>query len=73
MTEWCKNQVSNIYMNADGFHSIWLLFAENIKNNVYALNSLTNYENPSSTPLQEACSGFQVAACDSKSCFKSRL
>jgi hypothetical protein len=29
---------------------------------------LTNCENRSSNPLQEACSGFQEAACDSKIC-----
>jgi hypothetical protein len=32
------------------------------------LKSLANYENPSSNALQEACSGFQTAACDSKNC-----
>ena len=32
--------------------------------------SLTNYENPSNNPLQEACSGFQIAAFDSKKLFR---
>ncbi len=42
---------------------------EKIKNNVSACfcKSLTNFENHSSYHLQEAFSGFQVAACDSKS------
>jgi hypothetical protein len=30
-----------------------------------SMKSLTNYENPSSNPLQGAFSGFQIAACDS--------
>ncbi len=30
------------------------------------MKSLTNSENPYSNPLQEACTGFQVAACDSR-------
>ncbi len=34
------------------------------------MKSLTNYENPSSNPRQEASSGFQVTNCDSKSCSK---
>ncbi len=38
-----------------------------------SLKSLTNSENTSSNPLQEACSGFQLAACDFKSCTESRL
>ncbi len=44
-------------------------FVEKIENNVSACfcKSLTNFENHSSHHLQEAFSGFQVAACDSKS------
>jgi hypothetical protein len=44
-------------------------FVEKIENNVSAcfFKSLTNFENHSSHHLQEAFSGFQVAACDSKS------
>ncbi len=38
-----------------------------------SLTSLTNSENPSCDPLQEACSGSQVGMCDSKSCSESRL
>jgi hypothetical protein len=32
------------------------------------MKSLNNCENHSSNPLQEACFGFQEAACDSESC-----
>ncbi len=36
-----------------------------------SMKSLNNSENPSSNPLQEACSSFQVATSDSlKSVFK---
>ncbi len=38
-----------------------------------SLKSLTNSENPSSNPLQETCSGFQVVACYAKCCSESRL
>jgi hypothetical protein len=38
-----------------------------------SLKPVTNTENPSSNPLQEACSGFQVAACDAKRFFENRL
>ncbi len=37
------------------------------------MKSLTNCENPSSNPLQGGRSGSPEAACDSKSCFESRL
>jgi hypothetical protein len=37
------------------------------------VKSLTNNENPSVNLLQEACSGFPIAACDTKSCSESRL
>ncbi len=30
------------------------------------MKSLTKFENPSCYPLQETCSGFPKAACDSK-------
>ncbi len=33
------------------------------------MTSFTNSENPSGNPLQEYCSGFQVAACVSKKSF----
>ncbi len=39
----------------------------------YSMISLINSENLASNPPQEACSGFQVAAYDSKSCSESRL
>jgi hypothetical protein len=48
-------------------------FAEKIQFVLASLVSLTYAENPSSKPLQEDWSCFQVAACDSKSCSKSRL
>jgi hypothetical protein len=35
--------------------------------------TLTNSEIPSRNPLREAWPGFQIAACDSESCPKSRL
>ncbi len=38
-----------------------------------SIKSLTNCENSSSNPLKRACSGFLMAACDSKSCFVSGL
>jgi hypothetical protein len=34
------------------------------------MTSLTNFENPFSNPLQEACSGFQVAALGLKMSFR---
>ncbi len=44
------------------------LFVEKIKKKflLASIKSLTNSENPSSKPLQEACPCFQEAACDSK-------
>jgi hypothetical protein len=63
-----KYQISTFCISADGFYNICLPFCwENLKKVLLApLKPLTNTENPSSNPLQEACSGFQVAACDSK-------
>ncbi len=64
-------------MSAEGFHGLWLSFCEEHPNYKFLLastKSLTNCENPSSNnPLQKACSGFPIAACDSKSCSVSRL
>jgi hypothetical protein len=42
------------------------LFVETIKNKVssWSFELFTNFENPSSNPSQEACSGFQLAAGD---------
>jgi hypothetical protein len=55
-------------MNADGYLNFWLFFCE--EHPKYSLcfasmKSLTNCENPSGNSLQEACSGFPIAACDS--------
>jgi hypothetical protein len=36
------------------------------------MKSRTNCENPSCNPLQEACFGFPIAACDSTNCSESR-
>ncbi len=64
-------------MSAEGFHGLWLSFCEehpNYKFLLASIQSLTNCENPSSNiPLQKACSGFPIAACNSKSCSESRL
>jgi hypothetical protein len=62
-------------MNADGFHNFCLSFCEEIqiKFLLASVKSLTNCENPSGTPLHEACSGFLIAACDSKSFSERRL
>jgi hypothetical protein len=51
------------------------LFVEKIKKKflLASIKSLTNSENPSSNPLQEAFSCFQEAACDPESCSESRL
>jgi hypothetical protein len=71
--EGLKNQIIIFCTSADGFNKIWLPFVEKfkIKFLLASLKSLTNSENPSINPLQEACSGFQVTACDSKSCWKA--
>jgi hypothetical protein len=55
-------------MSTDGFYNIWppLVAKIEIKFLLASLKSLTNSKNPSSNPLQEACSGFQVAGCDLK-------
>jgi hypothetical protein len=57
-------------MSADDFHIFGCIFKMKILNKVSAcsLKSFTICENPSRNPLQEACSGFSEAACDSKSC-----
>ncbi len=57
------NQISIFCMSADGFHNMVFVEFE-----LVSFKSLTNSENPSYNPLQEACSGFQVAACDYKRC-----
>ncbi len=36
------------------------------------MKSLTNCENPSRNPLQEACLGFSKAACDHERCSEIR-
>ncbi len=68
-------QISTFCMSAYGFNNIWLPFMENFKIKFLnaSLKSLSNYENPSNNPIREACSGFQVAACDSENCSESRL
>ncbi len=38
-----------------------------------SMKTLTNSENPSSTPLQIACCGIQIAACDSVNCSVSQM
>jgi hypothetical protein len=72
-----KKQTCSFYMGADGFQDLWQSFCEKHPTYVFLLastKSLTNCENPSSNnPLQKACSGFPIAACDSKSCSVSRL
>jgi hypothetical protein len=65
-----KNPISTFFPALMVFYNIWLPFLRRklkIKFLLSSLKSLTNSENPSSNPFQEACSGFQVAACDSKS------
>jgi hypothetical protein len=65
---------SVFFMNAESFHNIWLVFCgENYKFWLAFMKSLTNSENPSSNPLQEACTISQVVACNSKSCDGSWL
>jgi hypothetical protein len=64
-----------LFYQRDGFHNFgsfsWRKFK--IKFLLASMKSLTNSENPSRKPFQEACSGFQVTAYDSKSCSESRL
>ncbi len=63
---------STFCMSAEGIHHFWLFFCEeHYINKVFCL--LTKCENPSSNPLQEACSGFSVAAYDSKGHSETRL
>ncbi len=64
-------------MSDVGFHIFGYLFKflKRISKKKFLLASMKSLiyrENPSSNPLQEACSGFRSAACDSKSCSESR-
>ncbi len=69
-----ENQNSTFWMSTDGFHTLCLSFVKKIQNKVYeCFYEITICENTSSNPLQKACSGFPIAACDSKSCSESRL
>ncbi len=43
----------------------------NVKFWLASMKHLLIFENPSCVPLQEACSGFLIAACDSKSYLKA--
>jgi hypothetical protein len=52
-----------VFLSSDGFHNFWLSFCEENPNKV----SASFCENPSSNPIQEACSGFPIAACYCKS------
>jgi hypothetical protein len=62
-------------MSADGFYNLAAFLRRKLKINFLldSMNPLTTSENPSSNFLQKACSGFQVAACDSKSCSEIHL
>jgi hypothetical protein len=62
-------------MIAGGLHNFWLSFVRTsrIRFLLATMESLTNCEHPSSNSLQRACSGFPIAACDSKSCIESSL
>jgi hypothetical protein len=57
-------------ISADGSTKFGSLVVKKIKNKVYfpSKKSLTNSENHSRKYLQESCSGFLLAALDSKSC-----
>ncbi len=68
-------QISTFCMSAYGFNNIWLPVMEKFKIKFLnaSLKSLSNSENPSNNPILEACSGFQVAACDSENCSESWL
>jgi hypothetical protein len=56
-------------MSVDNLHNL----QKKIQNKVSACfyESLTNCENSSGNPLQEACSGFPKAACDPENCSES--
>jgi hypothetical protein len=56
-----KYQISCFCMNADGFTIFGCLFVEKIKFLLAYMKALSYAENPSSNPLQENCSGFEVA------------
>ncbi len=70
-----KNQNITLWMSADGFIILAVVLWRNSKMKflLTSMKPLTNCENSSSNPLQRACSGFLMAACDSKSCSVSRL
>jgi hypothetical protein len=53
-----------LFMTADRFLAFFLRRKSKIKFLLASLKLLTNSKNPSSNPLQEACSGFLIAACD---------
>jgi hypothetical protein len=55
------------------FWAVFLSRTSRIKFLLASIKSLTSCENPPVPLLQEACSGFPRTACDSKSCFGSRL
>jgi hypothetical protein len=62
-------------MIAGGFHNFWLSFVRTSRISLLLASRelLTNRENPPNKPLRRACSGFPIAAFDSKNCFKSSL
>jgi hypothetical protein len=62
-------------MLAGILHNFWPSFVgtSRIRFLFATMESLTNCDNPSSNSLQRACSGFPIAACDSKSCIESSL
>ncbi len=68
-----ENRNSTFCVGADDFHNF--VKKSQIKFLFASMKSLirTYCENPSSNPIQEACYGFPIFACDSKSCFESRL
>jgi hypothetical protein len=62
-------------MSADGFYQFLAAFLRRQLKIMFLLatvKSHTDSKNPSSNPLQGACSGFPIAACDSKSLSESR-
>ncbi len=71
------DQITTFCMSTNWRFSQFLVFflwrKFKIKFLLASMKSLTSFDNPSSNPLQETCSVFQVAACDSKSCSESRL
>jgi hypothetical protein len=70
--EGLKYQNNTFCMTADGCTILSCLIVKKIQNKVSSsFYEINNCENSSSNPLQEACSGFPIAASDSKSCSKS--